>query len=121
MKLLRKEYAPWLLVALLTFFILGMLHGCATTPKGPTQTVYAAGWTLVGATNSVADLHDAGTLKGQDYETAKQILAQATTAYQSAQAAVQQGKPADAATYITLLQTLLNQLAAYLQAHGGGK
>lgn len=104
------------------FFLLGLwacaLVGCATTPKGPTQTVYTAGWTLVAATNAVADLKDSGTLKGQDLVTAKDILAQANTAYMSARAALQQGKPADAQTYLELLQTLLNQLAAYLQAHG---
>lgn len=107
-------FACWLLAAVLGL----LLISCAVAPKGPTQTVYAAGWTLVGATNSVADLHDAGTLKGADYEKAKEILGQATTAYASARAALAQGKPADAQNYITLAQTVLNQLAAYLAAHG---
>jgi hypothetical protein len=108
------NYIKFLLLALLLVTL-----GCATTPKGPTQTVYAAGWTLVGATNSVADLHDSGLLKGADYDQAKQLLGQATTAYQTAKAFVLQGKTSDAASQIVVLQTLLNQLAAYLQAHGG--
>ncbi len=104
----------------LSALILGlMLNSCATAPKGATQTVYAAGWTLVGATNSVADLHQSGVLKGQDYEKAKAVLMQAEAAYKDARAATAQGKPADAQSYILLTQQLLNQLAAYLQAHGG--
>lgn len=114
----RKEWLPWALVLLLTAFLMGLMHGCATAPQGPTQTVYTAGWTLVAATNSVADLQQSGQLKGQDLATAKETLNQANTAYMSARAALSQGKPADAQTYLTLLQTLLNQLAAYLQAHG---
>lgn len=94
------------------------LFGCATTPKDTTQVVYAAGWTLVGATNSVADLKDAGVLKGNDLANAKTILAQAETAYTSARAALKNGKPADAASYIRLAQSLLNQLAALLAAQG---
>lgn len=104
------------------FLLLGLwacaLVGCATAPKGPTQTVYTAGWTLVAATNAVADAKDSGALKGQDLENAKAILGQAETAYRSARAALQQGKPVDAQTYLMLLQGFLNQLAAYLQAHG---
>jgi hypothetical protein len=43
------------------WFLLCMLvmAGCATTPKDATQTIYSVGWSLVGATNSVADLKDA--------------------------------------------------------------
>lgn len=91
------------------------LVSCAgVTPKDQTQVIYSAGWTLVGATNSVADLHDAGVLKGNDYTQAKDTLQQATTAYQSAKAALAQGKTADATTYIRVAQAALNQLAAYL-------
>lgn len=99
--------------------ILAVLVGCATTPKDTTQTVYAAGWTLVGATNAVADAKDAGLLKGEDLANAKQVLAQSEAAYRSATAALKQGKPEDAVGYIRLAQSLLNQLAAYLAAHGG--
>ncbi len=113
-----RKYVEWTLAVVLLVVIIVGLVGCATAPKGPTQTVYAAGWTLVGATNSVADLHDAGTLKGADYEAAKTILAQASTAYSSARAAVAQGKPAEAQDYIRLAQSFLNQLAAYLNSHG---
>lgn len=92
-----------------------LFTACATTPKDQTQVIYSAGWTLVGATNSVADLHDSGVLKGSDYDNAKAILAQATTAYQSARSAK---SPTDAAGYIRIAQGLLNQLAAYLASRG---
>lgn len=107
------QHAHKLYLLLLVLF----LAACAgATPRDTTQTLYAAGWTLVGAANSVADLHDAGTLKADDYENAKQILAQATTAYQSARTALRDGRPTDALGYIRIAQGLLNQLAAYLAA-----
>ena len=99
--------------------LLVCMVACATTPSGSTQTIYAAGWTLVGATNSVADLHDAGTLKGADYDQAKAILAQASAAYKTAEGLATSGNTADAQAKIVALQAILNQLAAYLQAHGG--
>lgn len=102
----------------LLFIGLAMFYGCQTVPKDTTQGVYAAGWTLVGATNSVADLKDAGVLKGEDLANAKSILDQAETAYRSARAALKQGKPNDAASYIRLAQSLLNQLASLLAAQG---
>jgi hypothetical protein len=119
---MRRCYLERAVVLLCLAFIAGFIYsagGCATQPKGPTQTLYSAGWTLVGATNAVADLHDSGQLTGANYATAKGLLEQATTAYQTAKAATQQGKPADAATYLTLLQTLLLQLSTYLSEHGG--
>ena len=92
--------------------VLGFLVACAgVTPKDQTQIVYSIGWTLVGAENSVADLKQSGVLKGSDLDNAKTVLAQAESAYQSARTAK---SPADAATYIRLAQSLLNQLAAYL-------
>ena len=96
-----------------------LLLSCATTPKTPEQTLYAAGWTLVGATNSVADLHQSGVLVGQDYQNAKDILQQAEAAYKVARDSIAAGNPANASTYIALLQSLLLQLSAFLQAHGG--
>lgn len=111
MRLTVKRYFLALCAAAL------LLGACAgTTPKDVTQTVYVAGWSLVGATNSVADLHDAGMLKGADYDNAKLLLAQATTAYQSARAAK---SPTDAAGYIRLAQSLLTQLAGYLASKEG--
>lgn len=99
--------------------IVVLLWSCTSapvTPKDATQTLYATGWTLVGATNSVADMHDSGVLKGEDYTTAKNILKEATDAYKSGKAAFGQGKTSDATTYIRLAQTALNKLAAYLAA-----
>ena len=108
MRLILKRHWLTLCAALL------LIGACATAPKDVTQTVYVAGWGLVGATNSVADLHDAGTLKGADYAPAKDVLAHATTAYQSARTALTSGHPNDAATYIRTAQALLTQLAGYL-------
>jgi hypothetical protein len=93
---------------------------CTTVPKGVTQTLYSAEWTLVGAANSVADLHDGGTLHGQDYENAKALILQAKAALDSAKAARTGGDTAGAAQYLKAAQALLNQLAAYLAAHHGG-
>jgi hypothetical protein len=105
------------LAAIYLVVILGVL-GCATKPVGTTQTIYAAGWTIVGATNSVADLHDSGQLKGADYEKAKEILAQATAAYKNAESLAIAGKVSDAESAIRLAQSTLNQLAIYLTAKG---
>lgn len=96
-----------------------VLSACATYPKDVTQTLYSAEWTLVGAVNSIADLHDGGTLKGQDYENAKALAIQANAALDSAKAARSAGDTVGAAQYLRAAQALLNQLAAYLTAHGG--
>jgi hypothetical protein len=112
-------YSPGALILLLAVVIIMMaMTGCATTPKGTTQTIYAAGWTLVGATNSVADLHDAGKLKGADYDKAKEILGQATVAYKQAESLAVAGKTADAQASIQAAQSILNQLALYLASKG---
>ncbi len=95
------------------------LAACATTPKGTTQTLYSAEWTLTGAANSVADLHDGGTLTGKSYEDAKGVLLQAKAALDSAKAAAAKGDATGAAQYLQIAQSVLNQLAAYLAAHGG--
>lgn len=95
-----------------------VLTACATTPKGTTQTLYAAEWTLTGAANSVADLHDGGTLKGADYDNAKGVLTQAKAALDSAKVAAAHGDATGAAQYLQIAQSVLNQLAAYLASHG---
>jgi len=92
--------------------------GCSTQPKGSTQTVYAAGWTLVGATNSVADLHQSGALKGADYENAKGILQQAEAAYKLSRDSLAAGNTVNATNYLNLAQQLLLQLSAFLQSKG---
>jgi hypothetical protein len=95
-----------------------LLGACATKPVGTTQTIYAAGWTLVGATNSVADLHDSGKLTGASYDKAKEILGQATVAFKQAESLAVAGKTTDAQASIQAAQSILNQLAVYLAAKG---
>ena len=107
---------PWILAIVLAAIF---AVGCSIMPQSTTQKVYSVGWTLVGATNSIADLHDSGTLTGENYEQAKTLLLQAHTAYKTARASLVGGQPANAEQYLTLAQTLLNQLSAYLRAHGG--
>lgn len=96
-----------------------MLAGCAANPKTIGQDIYMAKWTLVGAVNSVADAHDAGVLKGQDYETAKEAARTAKTTLDSAQASLGQGKPSSALEYLQVARGLLRQLANYVTASGG--
>ncbi len=109
---------PERMTRLYILLLVAFLVACAgaATPKDATQTIYSVGWTLVGATNSVADLHDAGTLKGQDYENAKATLKSVNESYASARAALGKGDSQGALTYLRLAQTLLNQLAATLAA-----
>lgn len=112
-----------LLAALCFSLVLGFtgcasMGGTAATPQSATQIVYAAGWTLVGATNSVADLHDAGRLTGDNYQKAKSLIGEANAAYVIAKTSLAQGKPADAQSQILAAQQLLTQLAAYLAAQG---
>lgn len=105
------------LLALLLLALAGLV-ACATGPKNLTEGTYAAGQVLIAATNSVADLHEAGMLKGADYEKAKDVLNQATAAYGQAKQAVLDHRPQDAQSYLRLAQSLLNQLAGHLIARG---
>ena len=120
MRMEREWYRPWVLALCLGTIFAVWLQSCAIMPKSTTEKVYSVGWTLVGATNSVADLHDAGTLTGPAYDRAKAVLLEAHAAYKTARASLTNGKPIDAEHYLALAQTLLNQLSAYLRAHGGG-
>ena len=97
--------------------LLALLASCATYPKGEAQILYSAGWTLVGATNSVADLHDAGLLKGEDYEKAKLILDRATDIYHVARQKLRGDDPQGAAAQAKLLLALLEDLAKFLDKY----
>ena len=104
---------------LLGLALLLALVACATYPRDSNQLAYTVGWTLVGATNGVADLHDSGLLKGEDYETAKSILDGATKAYQVMRAAIRRGDLAEASAQERIIKSLLDKLPKLLP-HGGG-
>jgi hypothetical protein len=113
MRTLLHHY--WLLTVLL-------LAACqlpgGTAPQNATESVYVAGWTLTAATNSVADLHDQGKLKNDNYTQAKNILAEARALYNAAKAYLDQGNMKGAQGQILLAQQLLTNLAGYLTAQG---
>ena len=114
---MRQLSNPFVYLTALYLAVALALASCAgVSPKGVTQDLYAAGWTLVGATNAVADLHDSGTLTGANYAKAKDLLAQSEAAYKGARTALSGGNTVDAAGYIRIAQSVLNQLAAYLAA-----
>lgn len=96
-----------------------MLCGCVANPKTVGQDIYMAKWALVGAVNSVADAHDSGVLKGQDYEAAKEAAKTTKATLDSAQSALGQGKPASALEYLQVARGLLRRLANYVTASGG--
>lgn len=102
----------------LVCFLVGVVGCAGVTPKGPTQIVYSAEWTLIGAANSVADLHDGGTLTGKAYDDAKGAILQAKAALDAAKVAKASGDAATAEGKIRIAQSILNQLAAALAAKG---
>ena len=104
---------------LLGLALLLALVACATYPRSSNELAYTVGWTLVGATNSVADLHDSGVLKGEDYEAAKSILDKATKAYQAMRAALKRGDLAEASVQEKIIKSILDKLPKLLPNGGG--
>lgn len=117
----------WQFVLLLT-----ILCGCAslstqqTLPANTTEQLLVAQWSLVGATNAVADLK--GTISQADYDNAKSIVLGAATALSCAKGAAgikvnpaptcPQIPDKSVVGYIALANSLLLQAANYYAKRG---
>lgn len=117
-----------LLVLLLALSCLGMSCSENTRPENTTEKLFVAQWSLVGATNAVADLK--GTLSADDYQNAKDIVLRAAIVLDCAKFA--SGVPGatapaacpivpdgSAASYLALLNSLLLEAARHTTSGGG--
>lgn len=101
------------------WLLLLLLAGCQSLNIEQPQTIqeklYYAQVSLTAATNTVADLRQAGILKEADVPKARQIIDDAYSAIQAGRAAASAGKPTDALSYLQTAQVILIQLRAYLR------
>ena len=117
-----------LLLALVTVWA---LSGCAQNvrPTNTTEKIFLAQWTVIGATNAVADLRP--VLDPADYEQAKAIVLQAALALNCAKWAAQipgATQPANCPVptagsgsvtgYLNLVNVALAQAAIYYASKG---
>lgn len=103
-----------LIKGLLVILLLAMT--ACTPPVKPgddTQTIYAAEQTLIAATNSVADAHDHGVLKGADYDNAKALEKALKASLFDARAAAKAGNHNGVVTALTAFNSALTQYSVY--------
>lgn len=87
------------------------------TPQTAAQVVYTLETSLTIATNALADLHTAGVVTGDNYNTAIAIQKRAVATLMDARAAVTAKDSNKAAVLLTTLNSLIDQIAIY----NGGK
>lgn len=105
--------------------LLAMLGGCQSmnveSPQTINERLYFAQAGLTAATNTVADLRQAGIIKEAEMPKVRQMIDDAYAALRAGRLAIAAGKPTDALTYLQTAQTILVQLRAYLRATAQAK
>jgi len=127
--MMRKSFSVKLFAFLpLLFVLLGASCSENTRPENTVEQLYVAQWTLIGATNAVADLKD--TMAPEDYAVAKAAVLGAGVALDCAKFLAEVPGATQPTTicptvssptplgYLALVNKLLLEAASYYAARG---